>query len=977
MILTNTIKKAIIMKRHIPIFSLLLLLSFSSLFGQSGQLRGVVKDAKNSETLIGAFIILEGTSFGTATDFDGNYTINNIPVGDYTIKITYIGYDDKLMNISIADQEKKEVNIELDFSGVLLGAVEVTAQAKGQISAINEQLNGKSIKNVISAERIQELPDANAAETISRLPGVSVQRTGGEGNKVVVRGLSPKYTKVMIEGVSLASSGTDRSSDISIVSPYSLDGIELMKAVTANQDADFIGGAINFKLRTATPKLKVNLIAQGGYNGIKNTASDYMFVGSIQNRFLKDKFGFYVQGNIEKRNRSSNEQAANYIVRELSDDRREVRTEYLRLTDVIRQVERRGATVVLDYKLKEGVIQFKNFYSNGETKLDRYHESFDLNQSNRLHSHETRKELYDVQSLSSFINYEQSFGPFKLDAKLSNSISERDVPQDFGFQFKQPNALQSFVLDTVLPPYDLINYTNINDTINYLQEIFEATNNTQETQRSASINLKYDFAISKKVNGNIKIGGKYRYKNRAHDKTISTGNFRLNSGQGVKDAILNAYPEMQDITPTGSISLPFLLFNDPDFDHKNFLNGEYNMGSVADVDLMEEVLQILKKNVLVDEWQTYGNNAYKSKREDYSGDEYLKAAYTMAEINFGSKIKFIPGIRFENNKTIYTAPSGDATATTFKELKYAHIDTTVTRENSFLLPMIHLKVSPLKWMNLRLAYTQTLSRPSYYQFTPRTDILQNVVLHNNANLKPEFSENWDLYVSLHSNKLGLLTIGGFAKRIENMIFDLSRRVILDPTKYDLPDQVRKRFIYTQANNEHDAYLKGIEIDWQTNFWYLPGLWKGLVLNINYTHINSEAKYPRTIVEKKTDPITFETTYKNIDSYIEGQLVQQPDDIFNIQLGFDYKGFSARVSTLYQSRIFKKANFYEELVEFTDTYNRWDISLKQKLPWYNIQIFSNINNLTGSGDRDLISGKPWNSRIQHYGTTIDLGLRLEI
>ncbi len=355
----------------------------------------------------------------------------------------------------------------------------------------------------------------------------------------------------------------------------------------------------------------------------------------------------------------------------------------------------------------------------------------------------------------------------------------------------------------------------------------------------------------------------------------------------------------------------------------------------------------------------------------------MKAAYAMSEINLGTKIKFIPGVRFESNKTVYTAPKGNATKTTFKELEYAHVDTSVTRENSFLLPMIHLKYSPFEWFNARLAYTQTLSRPSYYQFTPRIDILQSVVILNNSKLKPEFSENWDLYLTFHSNKLGLFTIGGFTKKIKNMIFGLNRRVILEPSKYELPDEVWKRDIYTQANNIHDAFVKGVELDWQTNFWYLPGVLKGLVLNINYTHIYSEAKYPRTVVEKKTDPVTFETTYRNIDSYIVGQLVQQPDDIFNIQLGYDYKGFSARISTLYQSRIFKGSNFYKELVQYTDSYTRWDISLKQKLPWYKLQIFCNINNLTGAADRDLIAGKPWNSRIQHYGTTVDLGLRIEL
>ena len=58
------------------------------------------------------------------------------------------------------------------------------------MNAINRQLNSKSLVNIISSDRIQELPNANAAETVARVPGVSIRREGGEGNKVIIRGLS-------------------------------------------------------------------------------------------------------------------------------------------------------------------------------------------------------------------------------------------------------------------------------------------------------------------------------------------------------------------------------------------------------------------------------------------------------------------------------------------------------------------------------------------------------------------------------------------------------------------------------------------------------------------------------------------------------------------------------------------------------------------------------------------------------------------
>ncbi|MCB0660667.1 MAG: hypothetical protein KDC04_07015, partial [Saprospiraceae bacterium] len=93
--------------------------------------------------------------------------------------------------------------------------------------------------------------------------------------------------------------------------------------------------------------------------------------------------------------------------------------------------------------------------------------------------------------------------------------------------------------------------------------------------------------------------------------------------------------------------------------------------------------------------------------------------------------------------------------------------------------------------------------------------------------------------------------------------------------------------------------------------------------------------------------------------------------------YDYKGFSCRLSTLFQSKIFKGTNYYPELVQYTESYNRWDFSMKQALPFKGFKVFINFNNITNAADRSRIVGAPWNTKIQEYGRTIDLGVRYEI
>ncbi len=955
-------------------FFLLLLIGLAPAVGQNGNIKGTINDAVSGDGLIGAFAIIEGTGFGTATDIDGKFVLANIPAGDYLLKISYIGYQDQVMPVSVEAGQTTRVNVELEFEGVALGAVEVTAQAKGQMSAINDQLNSKSIVNVVSAERIQELPDANAAETIGRISGVSVLRTGGEGNKVVIRGLSPKYSKVMFEGVSMSGGEGDRSADISMISPYSLDGIEVMKSVTADHDADFIGGAVNFKLRVAPKNWHYDMVAQVAHNALKGTYSDYMVVGSISNRFAKDKLGIYFQGNIERRNRSSNSLLANYDVRNsaLIGQTNPVYIQFLRLTDAIRAKSRKGATLVFDYKLNDGVIHFKNIYNAGATDVDKYNQTYDID--TRKHIYESRSEQYNLNTISNFIDFEKRFGFFTIDGKVSHSYTSNKQPATRSFVFEQEGALASAVKDDAIAPTEVAGFATIDNANTFFNRYQEGSYSTEERQYSATFNVKYDFSITKQINGNLKTGVKYRTKTRSHDRDIWGGDLKIGSGQSANDAILYAFPWMQQTVALGN-RLPYTLFNYEKFDHRNFLDGEYQMGAVADLDLMQDVLGVLKNSEEVS-MDGYYNLERSSNTYDYHGAENLMAGYLMAEVNFGKKVKFIPGVRYEQNKTEYTGVHG-ITNIAFAERHYIRQDTTTRRENAFLLPMIHLKYSPVEWFNVRIAYTQTLARPNYNQIMPRSDLWGNIVSWNNFALKPEHSNNIDLYLSFHENHIGLFTIGGFTKNIENMIFNLGKRVIIDPEDYNLPQENRFRNIYTVANNKETAIVRGVEADWQVNFWFLPDAWKGLVLNLNYTHIFSEAKYPLTRIENLAELPWDPPMWANIDTFYTSQLVNQPDDIVNVQLGYDYKGFSARFSMLYQSSTFKRPQFWPELSQFSDKYLRWDLSIKQKLPWANLQVFCNVNNISGAKDRDLVKGARWDASIQDYGATIDLGVRMKL
>ncbi|MEN8157389.1 MAG: TonB-dependent receptor [Bacteroidota bacterium] len=950
-------------------------------FAQHATISGRVTDVKTGEALIGANVYIEGTSKGTAADMSGNYTLTGVSPGEHRLTASYIGYESNTVSIAPVAGEKLKVDIQLQYAGSTdLAEVTVTAQARGQMNAINEQLRARSIKNVVSSERIQELPDANAAETLGRLPGVSVLRNGGEGAKVVVRGLSPKYNKVTIEGISMASSDGDRSTDISMISPYSLDGIEVFKAVTADKDADWIGGMVNFKLREADPGFKYDVVGQMGYNHLKSTFNDYMFTGSVSNRFFEDKLGVYLQGNIEQRNRSSNEMSASYDVRKkdsLFIDH-PVYPQSFVLSDVYRNRKRYGATAVIDYKLNGGSIKFMNFFSQSITTTDKYNDVYDIN--GNTHHYSASRTKGQLGSVSNILGYEQRFGKLKVEAKASHSYSKSYVPSTMNVNFWQWNTPLFPNPDSVnrsIPPTEVLKYRVINDRFNEMSSLTVGSSILEERQYEASLDLSYDFSLSDQINGFIKFGGKYKYKERGYDIYDSWGaDPHIGEGRGAIP-IFDAFPWMREelgYEPDEYSRLPFTVCDDPDFDHGTYLKGKYPEFPVVDLDLIEEILFVLQR----DAYSAADNYPYVRTAElwDFSGNENYYAGYLMSEINIGRSIKFTPGVRYEHNATDYTAANG-ITTIIFPERFYNHVDTSATRENGFLLPMIHLKYSPVDWFDLRLAYTKTMSRPTYQDFVPRMDVWDKDVRYNNKELVPETSQNYDIYLSFHHNKIGLFTAGGFIKQIDDQIFSTGRRIISDPAEYGFPEEYLSKWIITTINNEYTANVWGLEFDWQTNFWYLPGVLKGIVLNVNYTHIFSEAKYPYTYFVKDPESPVWAPVYDNVDTFYVDQLIDQPDDIINVQIGYDYKGFSTRLSMLYQSRIFKWPNFWHELNYHTASYLRWDLSVRQKLPWAGLEVFCNVNNFTSAQDRDLVSGANWDAKIQEYGMTVDLGVRMRL
>src|SRR5690625_1196602 len=193
-------------RQFLFLFALVVVGTPAAAGAQPGVVRGTVVDVGGG-VLPGANVMVQGTSIGAASDVDGEFTIRAVPAGPQVLVASYVGYQRVEVPVDVVAGETVTVEIAMSWEGLVGDEVVITAQARGQTQAINEQLASRSIVNVVSSDRIRELPDESAAAAVSRLPGVSLQN----GDQIVARGLEAKFNTLAVNGEQLPS--TTRSEE--------------------------------------------------------------------------------------------------------------------------------------------------------------------------------------------------------------------------------------------------------------------------------------------------------------------------------------------------------------------------------------------------------------------------------------------------------------------------------------------------------------------------------------------------------------------------------------------------------------------------------------------------------------------------------------------------------------------------------------------------------------------------------------------
>lgn len=836
------------------ICALIVTTGFSQTTGK-GVINGVVRDQAGA-VLYGARIDTQPQLRPTTTNGQGEFTVTDVPAGTYTVTISYVGFAPYTSNITVSAGQSARVEAKLQVASAA-DAVEVTAdRPRGDAEAINRTLAAENILQVLPADVITSLPNANIADALGRMPSVSIERDEGEGKYVQIRGTEPRLSNTMVDGVSIPSpeSGV-RQIKLDTIASDLVDSVEINKTLQANIDADGIGGSVNLVTKTAGDAPTVVLYGVGGYTHIIGGREVDQSGGTIGKRFGADKkIGVLIGGTYDYNGRGINDIEPVPTAGSLTPH-----YDSMDFRDYIYNRSRWGGTGSVDYKFNEGSnISLRGLYSNFRNWGNKW--AFTMNDGAApQYSQDWRRPNMAIGSL--VLQGKHMFGSNTVLWNASASRS-RSLGGSGGASYQwmgDPNATcvndQSLAPSQYRPGWggcigsSVAATDNAFDKNNYGFVEFDYPTHGL----SAQLNLEASGSYARMYHlgtryGTFEFGAKIRNAHK-FDNTYNTWYTVPNDANGNPIPVSDAQHPEWDST-----------FHDP-----VYYDGSFGGAYPAVTDWGK-----LRGWVEANTSQLVFNSDPQPNSNNYDLIERIPAGYFMNTIELASRVRLVAGLRIE--ATHVDTTSFDETANT---LSYK-----AGGDYTNILPSASLRFALDKESDLRLVYGRGLARPDPQDISaavsqPTLNQTPVTISIGNPNLKAEQANNYDILYERSFPHTGLFQAGWFYK-------DLT-----DPIAYEefystasfphVPSGTN--VLVTEPINAGSAYVQGFEVGFEQRLAYLPSVAGGLGISANYSHTTSTA---RDLPGRSDQPA----------------LLRDAPNTWNISPTYDTKRFSMRIGMTY-------------------------------------------------------------------------------
>jgi TonB-dependent receptor len=863
-----------------------------------GLISGTVVDSQGA-AVPGAQLKLSPLAITVVSNDQGEFRLPEVPAGKYTLTVSYVGFQPQTSNVEVAAGQNLNLALTLKVASASEEIMVTAERPHGEVEAINETRTADNLLQVLPAEVITSLPNANVGDAIGRFPSVTLYRIEGEGVYIQVRGTEPRLTNVTVDGITIpAPEPSVRQIRLDVIPSDMVDTIEMNKTLSANMDGNGIGGSVNLRTKEASEQPTVSLYGNGGYTNIMNGRGSYAFGGTAGKRFGADKrFGLLGNAVFDYNGRGiDNFQPAldplstfampfydNNTIREY----RYYRTRY-------------GFDGSADYRVNNNTgIYAHGFYSDLKDWGDKWYYS---PISTAISGTAANPVLPNPATKSSSPKFYTSSK--RPNASVGTIIlGGRTVHQDSLFTY-QISASRSYEVDSAgnpkadfswVGPTVFCNYVPSAQTDLYHPHFGNCDNtNTSPLLNAANWQFK-DITISHGLDAELDLAAQTSfakdYNAKGHFGVFETG-FKISNGHKSSDSTENVYDGFPSTAPLMTQLLD--TFNNTDY-----FNGQYFGGQYGQVSNFTSAANYTLANL------TGNLDTYKTAGDTYPNlfhyVERITSGYLMNTIDFG-KLHLQTGLRFEGtqmmtfgyNLTFLGKSSATMPVCGGTTVTNCYSFAGITNNPSYVdvLPSVQARYALTPNSALRAVVARGVARPDPYQLIPyitedSTASPVSVTIGNPA-LRPEHANNYDLLYEHYLNPLGMVQAGFFFKQLTAPQIETSIPGGLSLSNFPAgyfpvaTQQVLAQYpgdAITQYVNGQNAYLYGYELSFQQHLNYLPGLLSGLGVSANYSYTASREKG----LPLRTDQPT---------------LIDQAPNTWNISPTYDTKRVSARVGLAY-------------------------------------------------------------------------------
>ena len=894
-------------------------------------LEGRITDANNSVYFEGAKISIKELNRTISSERDGRFRLTNLPAGQYTLVVDYLGAKSVERQITIKENEVLTQRIALENQDAYIEDVIVVGQRAGQAGALNRQKNAMGVKSIVSSDSIGQLPDQNAAEALQRLPGMFIQRDQGEGRFVGIRGIDTSLNNVTINGANVPSpeSGV-RSVAMDVIPSELVQSLEVSKTVTPDMDASAIGGSIEVKSLSAFDRQgqSYSMSAQATYNKQVEATSPKLSASFTDVYTLNKQFDLGIATALswsEREFGSHNmETDGGWQMLELETDNGEevelFGAEEIEQRHYKIKRERLGAALNLDlhsndfskYYLRTLYSEFSDdeFRLRNEYKFDKGElVSGQFNDSSAQFSgaemDRDTKDRYESQTILSLVTgAEHQLSDWFVEYSVGYSKSSEEEPNridaDFvgeAFTLGYSHLGQKPALTQSANAHQLENFE--------LDELVWENNNTEDESLSLKLDLSKDFTLAG-YNTQLKLGAKYAQREKFNDvrTTVFDGGF-------------NDSTAAQFAAPLPDWSLSAF---GPGLSRSEIARFVATNRAEFDVNQLDSDIE--------------------TKGKSFTSNEDIFAAYAMFTIDMGAW-QVITGLRYEATDYSTSGNKVELIKDEVNDDERVEINPwAVDKDYSHLLPNLTVRYDINDKLVTRFAYTSTLARPGFsdsaaFQIIESETTEEDGQIETerkaevgNPHLDPYESTNLDWSIEYYPGHIGVISAGVFYKDIDNFI---TTEEVQNNGQWDGFKEVM------QAVNGGEASLSGVELAYTKNFK------NGLMLSANGTFIDADDKLPN-----------------------------QSDTVANLMFGYESDHFSTRLSASYKSKSFSHEENDARVMQ--DAHTQLDFSAKY---YFNdqTQIYFNAVNLTDEPYYLYHGQSQYNYQYETYGRSFELGFTL--